>query len=118
MAATTWSGTVSDIHAAAVAVSPDVLKRYVGVFTGFWGANPRKVDVALDKGQLVVRINDDSESEPLTPLSNTCSKVPPMVSPMTSSLTATDRPAMSWKSTYLEATRTLAVSDRLGDGPR
>lgn len=66
-----WQGTVSDIQSAAVTVSPDVLKRYVGVFTGFWGANPRKVDVALDNGQLVVRINDDPEPEPLTPLSNT-----------------------------------------------
>lgn len=66
-----WGGTVSDIQRAAVPVSPDLLKRYVGVFTGFWGANPRKVEVTLDKGQLAVRINDNAESEPLTPLSST-----------------------------------------------
>lgn len=66
-----WSGTVSDIQSAAVKVSPDVLQRYVGVFTGFWNDNPRKVDVGLDNGQLVVHINDDPESLPLTPLSNT-----------------------------------------------
>ena len=66
-----WRGTASDIENAAVTVSPDILKRYVGVFTGFWGANPRKVDVALDNKQLVIHINDDPEPLPLTPLSNT-----------------------------------------------
>jgi len=42
-----WLGTTADIDHAAVTVSPDVLKRYVGVYTGFWGANPRRVDVLL-----------------------------------------------------------------------
>lgn len=66
-----WRGTVSDIQNAAVPVSSDILKRYIGVFSGFWGANPRKVDVALEDGQLVARINDNPEPLPLTPLSNT-----------------------------------------------
>lgn len=65
-----WLGTVSDIQSAAVTVSPGVLKRYVGAYTGFWGTNPRKVDVALDNGQLVIHINDDPEPLPVTPLSD------------------------------------------------
>jgi hypothetical protein len=64
-----WLGTASDAQSVAVTVSPEVLARYVGVYTGFWGTNPRKVDVALTNGQLVIHINNDSEPLPLTPLS-------------------------------------------------
>lgn len=66
-----WSGTVSDILDAAVAVSPDILERYTGVFSGFWGANPVKVDVALENGQLVIHRNDGPLPMPLTPISDT-----------------------------------------------
>lgn len=64
-----WPGTVSDMQRAAVAVSPDILKRYVGVYAGLWGGNVRKVDVRLVDGRLVIRINDSPEALPLTPLS-------------------------------------------------
>jgi hypothetical protein len=64
-----WVGTTADAQNAGVTVSPEILARYVGVYTGFWGSNPRKVDVALSAGQLVVHINDDREGLPLTPLS-------------------------------------------------
>jgi hypothetical protein len=64
-----WTGTVTDLQNAAVSVTPDVLTRYVGVYTGFWAANPRKVDVALVDGRLLVHTDDDAESVPLTPLS-------------------------------------------------
>jgi hypothetical protein len=64
-----WVGTASDAQSAAVTVPIEVLSRYVGVYAGFWGANPRKVDVALANGQLVVHINDRPEPLPLTPLS-------------------------------------------------
>lgn len=66
-----WSGTVSDILDAAVTVSPDILERYTGVFSGFWGANPVKVDVALENGQLVIHRNDGPLPMPLTPISET-----------------------------------------------
>jgi hypothetical protein len=64
-----WAGTTSNAKTAAVTVSPEVLRRYIGVYTGFWGANPRKVDVNLIDGYLVVHINDDPEPLPLTALS-------------------------------------------------
>jgi hypothetical protein len=64
-----WVGTTADAQNAAVSVSPEILARYVGVYTGFWGSNPRKVDVALSNGQLVIRINDEREALPITPLS-------------------------------------------------
>ena len=64
-----WVGTTSDAQGAAVTVSPEVLTRYVGVYTGFWLTNPRKVDVALTDGQLVIHINDRPEPLPLIPLS-------------------------------------------------
>jgi hypothetical protein len=62
-----WVGTTSD--ARRVTVSPDTLARYVGVYTGFWGVNPRKVSVALANGQLTIHINDDPEALPLVALS-------------------------------------------------
>ena len=65
-----WVGTAANVRDAAVNVPPDVLARYVGVYTGFWVTSPRKVDVRLVDGTLVVRINDDDEELPLTPLSN------------------------------------------------
>lgn len=66
-----WVGTVSDLQRAAVMVATEVLMRYVGVYAGFWGANPRHVDVKLADGQLVMYINDSAEPLPLTPLSET-----------------------------------------------
>lgn len=71
-----WVGTVSDAKAAAVSVPPEILARYVGVYTGFWGANPRKVDVALIDGQLTIHINDDPTAEALIPLSPTLFQSP------------------------------------------
>src|SRR6185295_16444024 len=64
-----WLGTLSDVQDAAAKVSPDVLTRYVGVYTGLWGTNPRKVDVAMVEGQLMIHINDDPEPLPLIPVS-------------------------------------------------
>lgn len=65
-----WPGTVSDIQSAAVTVSPEILKRYVGVYTGYWAANPRKVDTRLLDGRLVIYLDDDPEPLPLTALSD------------------------------------------------
>jgi hypothetical protein len=66
----TWVGTVSDIQRAAVSISPEVLMRYVGVYAGFWGTRPRKVEIALANGQLVIRIDDNPVPLQLLPLSD------------------------------------------------
>lgn len=66
-----WVGNVSDAQKSAVTVSPEVLSRYVGVYSGFWGATARTVDVALTDGRLVLRINDDPVLLPLTAQSET-----------------------------------------------
>lgn len=51
-----------------MAVSPDILKRYVGVYARV-PANPRKVDVKFADGHLVMLIKDIPEPLRLTPLS-------------------------------------------------
>jgi hypothetical protein len=66
-----WTGTVSDAQRAAVSVSSEILHRYVGIYAGYWGANPRKVAVTLTDGQLVIHINDEPDALALTPLSQT-----------------------------------------------
>jgi hypothetical protein len=47
-----WTGTVADAAKTAVTVSPDVLARYVGVYSGLWGRTPRTVEISLSNGQL------------------------------------------------------------------
>ena len=58
-----------------VTVSPDMLARYVGVYSGVWGGNKRTVEVSLSGGQLIVKIPGGTiagdESRPLVPLSQT-----------------------------------------------
>ena len=48
-----WTATLTD---AAVSVSPDVLARYVGVYTGIYGGSPRTYEVTLTDGRLMARI--------------------------------------------------------------
>jgi hypothetical protein len=71
-----WAGTVSDAAKTTVTVAPDVLARYVGVYSGFWGGNPRTVEVFLSGGQLIAKIPDgripgDESGRPLVPQSQT-----------------------------------------------
>jgi GNAT superfamily N-acetyltransferase len=70
-----WAGTVSDAAKSAVIVAPEMLARYVGVYSGFWGGNKRTVEVSLSGGQLIVKIPGGTiagdESRPLVPLSQT-----------------------------------------------
>jgi hypothetical protein len=70
-----WAGTVSDAAKSAVIVAPDMLARYVGVYSGFWGATPRTVEVSLSGGQLIAKIPGGripgDESRALVPLSQT-----------------------------------------------
>jgi hypothetical protein len=70
-----WTGNLSDAARSTVIVAPDVLARYVGVYSGFWGVNKRVVEVSLSGGQLVAKILGGTipgdESRPLIPQSQT-----------------------------------------------
>jgi hypothetical protein len=49
-----WTG--SSLRTSAVTVAPDVLAKYVGVYSGFWGGRPRTVEVTVSGGDLVATI--------------------------------------------------------------
>jgi hypothetical protein len=80
-----WTGTLSDAANKGVSVPPDVLARYVGVYSGIYGGNTRTVDVSLSGGQLIAKIVgaaavegglgaaglDDAAERPLVPQSQT-----------------------------------------------
>jgi hypothetical protein len=70
-----WTGNVSDAATTAVTVAPDMLARYVGVYTGVWGGNKRTVEVSLSGGKLIAKIPGGTiagdDSRPLVPLSQT-----------------------------------------------
>jgi len=67
-----WAGSLADAAGAAVTVAPDVLAKYVGVFSGIYLGNPRTVEVSLSGGQLIVRGNAPGEApRPLVPQSQT-----------------------------------------------
>jgi hypothetical protein len=50
-----WAGGLSDATNRAVTVSPEVLKRYVGVYNGIYQGNPRTVEVSLSGDQLIAK---------------------------------------------------------------
>jgi hypothetical protein len=71
-----WAGSVSDAASSAVTVSPDVLARYVGVYSGLWLQTKRTVDISLSGGQLIAKVLvggtiAGDESRPLVPQSQT-----------------------------------------------
>jgi hypothetical protein len=70
-----WAGNVSDASHSAVTVAPDILARYVGVYSGMWGVNKRIVEVSLSGGQLIVKVLGGTiagdDARPLVPLSQT-----------------------------------------------
>jgi hypothetical protein len=71
-----WVGTLSDAANAGVTVAPDVLARYVGVYSGFYLTRKRTVEVSLSGGQLIAKIIgaaaiDGGETRPLIPQSQT-----------------------------------------------
>jgi hypothetical protein len=71
-----WAGSLSDAANAAVTVAPDVLARYVGVYSGLYLAYKRTVEVSLSGGQLIAKIIgaaavDGGEMRPLIPQSQT-----------------------------------------------
>ncbi|MSO81849.1 MAG: hypothetical protein EXQ53_00935 [Acidobacteria bacterium] len=71
-----WAGSAADAANAAVTVAPDVLARYVGIYSGLYLANKRTVEVSLSGGQLIARVIgaagvDGGEIRPLVPQSQT-----------------------------------------------
>jgi hypothetical protein len=51
-----WAGSLTDAANQGVSVPPDVLARYVGVYTGIYGGNQRTYEVSLSGGQLIAKI--------------------------------------------------------------
>ena len=47
-----WAGRLSDVERAAVSVPLPTLEKYVGVYSGLWGARPRTVRIRLESGVL------------------------------------------------------------------
>ena len=51
-----WAGTLSDAAGSGVNVPLDVLKKYVGVYTGIYGGSERSYEVLLSGNQLLAKI--------------------------------------------------------------
>jgi hypothetical protein len=71
-----WQGTLSDAASKGVSVPPDVLARYVGIYSGIYQGNKRTVQVELSNGQLIAKITggddvDVGNARPLVPVSQT-----------------------------------------------
>jgi hypothetical protein len=78
-----WAGSLSDASQQSVQVPPDVLARYVGVYTGIYGGNKRTYEVSLSGDKLIAKIVgnvegglgaaglDEGAPRPLVPLSQT-----------------------------------------------
>lgn len=66
-----WVGDKSaDAQATEVAVAPDILAKYVGIYRGIWLDNPTTVEVTLENGSLFLRRNGGEKSR-LVPQSET-----------------------------------------------
>jgi hypothetical protein len=55
----TWEGTLSDAAERGVSVSPDILARYVGRYTGIYGGGERTYEVSLSDDGLTATIVGD-----------------------------------------------------------
>jgi hypothetical protein len=58
-----WEGTLSESNSAAVTVPPDVLAKYVGVYSGIYGGQKRTITVSLSGGQLLLKIEGAADNE-------------------------------------------------------
>jgi hypothetical protein len=58
-----WKGSLSDAASKAVAVAPDVLARYVGVYSGLYQGNKRTVQVTLSGDHLVATITGAADGD-------------------------------------------------------
>jgi hypothetical protein len=54
-----WAGGLSDAANQAVSVPPDVLAKYVGVYSGLYQGNRRTVEVTLSGGELMATLVSD-----------------------------------------------------------
>jgi len=52
--------TLTDISNQAPKVPPDVLAKYVGVFTGIYGGGPRTFEITLQGGKLIAKIQGNA----------------------------------------------------------
>jgi len=79
-----WAGSLSDAANQGVSVAPEVLARYVGVYTGIYGGGERTYEVTVSDGKLFAKLAgppiegglgaaglDDSVPRPLVPQSQT-----------------------------------------------
>jgi len=71
-----WQGSLTDASSKALSVPPDMLARYVGVYSGLYQGNKRTVQVELSGGQLIAKITggddvDAGNARPLVPVSPT-----------------------------------------------
>jgi hypothetical protein len=66
-----WVVGASDLGTSTVSVPPDVLSRYVGVYSGVWAGRPRRVDVTLSAEGLAVMIDGRVGPLPLLAQSET-----------------------------------------------
>jgi hypothetical protein len=78
-----WAGSLSDAASQAVSVPPEVLAKYVGVYSGIYMGNKRTYEVSLSGGQLIAKIVgpvegglgapglDEGAPRPLVPQSQT-----------------------------------------------
>jgi hypothetical protein len=55
-----WTGSASDLRTSAVIVPPDILAKYVGVYSGIWAGRPRTVEVVLSAAGLVATIGGET----------------------------------------------------------
>jgi hypothetical protein len=57
-----WTGSLSDAANENVTVPPDVLARYVGVYTGIYSGVERSYEITLSDGQLIATIVGDYDA--------------------------------------------------------
>jgi hypothetical protein len=55
-----WAGSLTDSLSKAPVIPPDVLAKYVGVYTGIYGGRQRTYEVSLSGGQLMAKIVGDA----------------------------------------------------------
>jgi hypothetical protein len=65
-----WVGKLSDEQKSAVKVAPEILAKYVGVYTGQYIQGSRTVEVSFDGGALFISLNGGPK-QPIFPQSET-----------------------------------------------
>jgi hypothetical protein len=55
-----WAVTLADLTSAAPTVPPDVLAKYVGVYSGIYGGRPRTFEITLQGGKLIAKITGEA----------------------------------------------------------